>query len=76
MTSFVEEITVRSSFIRKIALAVADDQGEIHVTMEPRVTYVYVVPEWSYWDNFKKSLSKGKYYNAVIKRLFDYVRKY
>ena len=76
MTSFVEEITVRSSFIRKIALAVADDQGEIHVTMKPRVTYVYVVPEWSYWDNFKKSLSKGKYYNAVIKRMFDYARKY
>ncbi|MCY3019367.1 MAG: KTSC domain-containing protein [Planctomycetota bacterium] len=67
---------MRSAFIRKLALRQADDYGEIHVTMERRITYVYEVPEPSYWYNFKAAPSKGRYYNAVIKRRFDYVRKY
>lgn len=76
MSDFMEEFTVRSSFIRKIALKHRDDFGEVHVTMEPRVTYVYAVYEASCWYNFKAAPSKGRYYNAVIKRRLDYVRKY
>lgn len=76
MVEFTEEMAVRSSFIRWLGLAAADSFGEIHVKMAAGVTYVYRVPEPSFWEKFKAALSKGKYYNAVIKRRFDYVRKY
>jgi hypothetical protein len=71
-----EEYPVRSAFIRKIGIIYADTYGEIHVTMARRVTYVYIVPQPSYWDNFKRAASKGRYYNRVIKRRFDYSWKY
>lgn len=76
MADFTEEIPVRSRFIRVLGLVAADSYGEIHVRMAAGVTYVYRVGEPSYWDKFKTALSKGRYYNAVIKRRFDYIRKY
>jgi hypothetical protein len=44
--------------------------------MAGRRTYVYPVPDTAYWNNFKSAASKGKYYNKVIKRRFDYAKKY
>lgn len=76
MADFVEELPVRSSFIRWLGLVAADSYGEIHVKMAIGVTYVYRIAEPEWWERFKGALSKGKYYNAVIKRRLDYVRKY
>jgi hypothetical protein len=73
---FAEEIAVRSSFIRAIALGAADSYGEIYVRMARGATYVYRVAAPATWENFKNALSKGKFYNRVIKRRYDYVRKY
>jgi len=73
---FYEERAVRSSFIRKIGLEFVGLTNEIHVTTASRTTYVYVVPTTDYWNLFKRATSKGKFYNQVIKRRFDYVRKY
>lgn len=76
MSDFLDEMPVHSSFIKKIALRVFDSMGQIHVTMANRATYVYVVPEPFYWYAFKDAASKGKYYNLVLKRRFDYSEKY
>ncbi len=69
----VMEENVASRFIRKIGV---EYTGAIHVTMRSGITYVYDVPSLDYWYNFVRALSKGRYYNSVIKRRFDYVRKY
>jgi hypothetical protein len=76
MSNFYDELAVRSSFIRKIGLEFAGFDIEIHVTTATRATYVYIVSSTDYWHLFKQAVSKGKYYNQVIKRRFDFVRKY
>src|SRR5205823_2655274 len=63
--------------------------GDLHVTFKrgpsPRrsgygraggKTYVYALPDSTYWTNFKAAASKGRYYVRVIKRRLDYFRKY
>ena len=91
MSHFVEELPGRSSFIRLLRLKVAESgpggvpvgKQEIHISMEGRVTYVYLTPADDvpgqgdqFWRKLKAAASKGRYYNRVIKRKFDYVRKY
>jgi hypothetical protein len=76
MPYFYDEAVVRSSFIRKIGIEFVGATYEIHVTTASRVTYVYVVPTTDYWHLFERARSKGKFYNQIIKRRFDYVRKY
>jgi hypothetical protein len=75
MPNFYDELAVRSSFIRKIGLEFVGLNFDIHVTMAKR-TFVYTVPTTDYWHLFKRATSKGKFYNQVIKRRFDYARKY
>ena len=50
--------------------------GDLHVTFKRGKTYVYALPDSAYWDSFKAASSKGRYYVRVIKRRFDYFRKY
>jgi len=86
MAIFSETIPIgNSSFIRKIQMDFPSSggppdpkgaAGDIHVSMSGARTYVYAVPSGMIWVNFKKAGSKGKYYDAVIKRRFDYFRKY
>lgn len=74
--AFTEELGVRSSFISWLGYLLTYERWEIHVRMNSGWTYVYRIGEDALWANFKAALSKGKYYNLVIKRRFDYVRKY
>ncbi len=86
MAIFSEEIDVLgSSAIRRMRMdflssGPAPDPrgagGGIHVSMKNGSTYKYAVPSATYWTNFKKAPSKGKYYVRVIKARFDYFRKY
>jgi hypothetical protein len=73
---FTEEMEVRSRFIQWIGLIYFGAFQDIHVRMGAGWTYVYRVHEGIVWANFTTALSKGRYYNAVVKRRFDYVRKY
>ncbi|HYG77796.1 MAG TPA: hypothetical protein VEK08_22510 [Planctomycetota bacterium] len=86
MSIFIESHAVgTSSFIRQIRMDYptsgpppdpAGFGGDIHVSMKGARTYVYAVPDAYYFINFKNAASKGRYYDRVIKRFFDYYRRY
>lgn len=50
--------------------------ARVHVKFKRGRTYVYNVGNRAYFDEFVNANSKGRYYVFVIKRRFDYVRKY
>lgn len=47
----------------------------VHITMMRRVTYVYRITYMEFYE-FYYAPSRGRYYNRIIKRKYDYLRKY
>ncbi|MEI6235348.1 MAG: KTSC domain-containing protein [Planctomycetota bacterium] len=53
-----------------------DGPVRIHVKFRHGRTYIYDLSHYSYYVRFLTVASKGRYYNSVIKKRFDYVSKY